>query len=245
MPNYPEPDLNLAHGSIAIAVTTVACLAQYSMSRSARINHWLQRHFNRETASVRKVLLHRWSGTILYGFVPLLVVLLGFDMPVSRFGLNADSLARTMIWWVPVAVLIIALNSFAVKSKQHLSQYPQIRASQWNSGLIILSALSWITYLAGYEFIFRGFLLFSCLESFGFWPAIVINISLYSLVHLPKGYRETIGSVIFGFLLCYATILLGSCWFAFLTHITLALSNEWFSLAYHPEMNLVKKQAAE
>jgi membrane protease YdiL (CAAX protease family) len=245
MPVYPEPDLNLSHGIIAIAVTTIAYLAHYLMSHSIRLNHWLQRHFGKETASVRSVLLNRLSGTILYGFVPLVVVIFVFDMPVSRFGLNADSLDKSMIWWIPLAVLIIALNSLAAKNRQHLSQYPQIRASQWNSGLITLSALSWISYLAGYEFMFRGFLLFSCLGSFGFWPAIVINIALYSLVHLPKGYRETIGSIFFGFLLCYSTILLGSCWFAFLVHVTLALSNEWFSLAYHPEINLVKKRAAE
>ena len=242
---YPEPDLTPAYGSIAIGVTAIAYVAYYSIGHSVRLNQWLERQFGEAASSVRKVLWHRLSGTVLYGFIPLLVVLLVFDMPVGRFGLNNDSLARSMGWWIPVALLIITLNYFTAGNKQNLSRYPQIRASQWNYGLVLLSALSWITYLAGYEIMFRGFLLFACLGSFGYWPAIVINVALYSLAHLHKGSREIIGSIFFGFVLCYVTILLGSCWFAFLVHITLALSNEWFSLARNPEMKLVRKQAAE
>jgi membrane protease YdiL (CAAX protease family) len=245
MPVYPEPDLTPAHGSIAIGVATLACMAYYAMGHSMRLDNWLQRQFGEATAQVRKVLWHRLSGTLLYGFIPVLVVLLAFDMPVGDFGLNADHLARSVGWWIPVGVLVVSLTYFTSRSKLNLSRYPQIRNSQWNYGLILLSALSWITYLAGYEFMFRGFLLFACLGSFGYWPAILINLSLYSLVHLPKGYRETIGSVFFGFVLCYSTVLLGSCWFAFLVHSTLALSNEWFSLARHPDMKIIKNQAAK
>jgi membrane protease YdiL (CAAX protease family) len=245
MPVYPEPDLTPAHGGIAIALTVMAYLAHYSMGRSIRLNRWLRRQFDEETASVRKVLWHRLSGTLLFGFIPVLVVLLLFGMPVSRYGLNADSLARSLGWWIPVAMGVVALTYFTAGSKANLSRYPQIRTRQWNYGLILLSALSWTAYLAGYEFMFRGFLLFSCFGSFGYWPAIVINVALYSLVHLPKGSRETLGSLFLGFVLCHVTILLGSCWFAFLVHSTLALSNEWFSLAWHPEMKLAKKQATE
>ena len=48
-----------------------------------------------------------------------------------------------------------------------------------------------------------------------------------------------------GVLLAYATFRLGSFWFAFLVHSTVALSNEWFSLAFHPEMNRnIKREKA-
>ncbi len=204
----------------------------------------MREQFSNRSFSIRKILLHRLSGAVLYGLMPVLIVVLVFRSPVINYGFNTDYLGKSIIWWIPLAALIVVINYFAARKKNNLAQYPQIRVNQWDSGLIFLSALSWITYLAGYEFMFRGFLLFSCLESFGFWPAIIINISLYSLVHLPKGQRETIGSVFFGFILSYLSLRLGSFWFAFLVHITLALSNEWFSIAFHPEMNRVKKQAA-
>jgi membrane protease YdiL (CAAX protease family) len=244
MHEFPEPDLQLLNGTIAIAVTTIAFLVYYSITVCSKVNTRLRKQFSHRSASIRRILLHRLSGAVLYGLIPVLVILLIFRAPVSNYGSATDYFAKSIIWWIPVAVLIIGINYFASRKKNNLAQYPQIRVKQWDSGLLLLSALSWITYLAGYEFMFRGFLLYSCLESFGYWPAIVINISLYSLVHLPKGSRETIGSIFFGFILSYITIRLGSFWFAFLVHITLALSNEWFSINFHPEMNRVIKQAA-
>ena len=244
MPEFPEPDLQLLNGTIAIAVTTIAFLTYYSITVCSKVNTRLWKQFSHRSASIRRILLHRLSGTVLFGLIPVLVILLVYRAPVSNYGSDTDYLGKSIICWIPVAVLIVIINYFASRKKKNLARYPQIRVKQWDTGLLLLSALSWITYLAGYEFIFRGFLLFSCLESFGYWPAIVINISLYSLVHLPKGSRETIGSIFFGFILSYISIRLGSFWFAFLVHITLALSNEWFSINFHPEMNRVIKQAA-
>jgi membrane protease YdiL (CAAX protease family) len=244
MPGFPAADLKLSSGTIAIAVLTVAFLIHYLLTVSKQPGKRLQQRFGKEAASIRKILLHRLAGTVLYGLLPLPVILLLFQKPVSDYGWNVDNLAESFIWWIPAALVLVILNYFMAQSKHHLEHYPQIRVREWNSGLLLLSALSWVTYLAGYEFMFRGFLLFSCLESFGYWPAIMINITLYSLVHLPQGYRETIGSIFFGFILGFVSIRLGSCWFAFLTHITLALSNEWLSIAFHPEMDRAKKQAA-
>jgi membrane protease YdiL (CAAX protease family) len=241
MPDIPEPDLNLLNGTLAITVATLVFLIYHVTTVSERINNWFQGRFGREAASIRKILLHRVSGAVLYGMIPVLVILYVFKKPVADYGWNTDSLLKSIIWWIPVSVVVIIINFLISRDEHHLSQYPQIRSSHWNPGLILLNALSWIVYLAGYEFMFRGFLLFSCLESFGLWPAIVINLSLYSLVHLPKGTRETIGSIFLGFILCYATIQLGSWWFAFGVHITLAISGEWFSLTNHPDMQRVKK----
>lgn len=242
MPELTGPDLKLLNGTIAIAVTTLVFLVYYLISSSNQISRRLEKKFNKEDVSIRKIMLHRLSGAVLFGFVPLLVILLVFKLPVNDFGSNKDFLAKSIIWWIPAAILVVVINYYATRNKNHLAQYPQIRAKHWSSGLSTLSALSWITYLAGYEFMFRGFLLFSCLESFGYWPAIIINISLYSLIHLPKGPTETVASVFFGFILSYLSIELGSFWFALFIHITLALTNEWFSISFHPEMIRVKKQ---
>ncbi len=242
MPEFLGPDLKLLNGTIAIAVTMLAFLIYYLITSSNQLNNRLEQKFNQEAVSIRKILLHRLAGTVLFGLIPVLVILLVFRMPDNNFGSNTDYLAKSIIWWIPAAVLVIVINYYTARTKNHLAQYPQIRVKQWNSGLITLSAMSWVTYLVAYEFMFRGFLLFSCLESFGYWPAIIINISLYSLVHLPKGTRETIGSIFFGFILSYLTIELGSFWFALFVHITLALSNEWFSITFHPDMTLVKNQ---
>jgi membrane protease YdiL (CAAX protease family) len=241
MPGIPDPDSPFLKGTIAIAVITLAFLAYYVFTVSGAINSKIRKRFPPGAASIRLVLLHRLAGTILFGGIPFWVILSVYGMPVNKYGTDPVSLPESILWWIPAALLVLVVNYFSSRNKSNLDQYPQIRVPRWNSGLLLLSALSWITYLLAYEFMFRGFLLFSCIASFGYWPAVIINVSLYSLVHLPKGPRESLASLLFGFILCVVTLALGSLWFALLTHITLALTNEWFSISRHPDMKRVKQ----
>jgi membrane protease YdiL (CAAX protease family) len=105
--------------------------------------------------------------------------------------------------------------------------------------LLIISSLGWIVYLLAYEFLFRGFLLFTCIQSFGIWPAIIINILIYSFAHIPQGLKETAGAIPFGLILCYITILSGTIWPAFILHAVLAISNEWFSIYNNTEITII------
>ncbi|MFC2115610.1 CPBP family intramembrane glutamic endopeptidase [Bacteroidota bacterium] len=240
MIEYQAPDLNLMSGVISVATATLACLIFIFTTTSKRFKTHFQNKFSPPTASIRKVLHQRMLGTILYGLIPAGIILFVFQRPMNQFGLATGNIMKSFLWWIPLACLVVLITYVGARNEYNLARYPQIRVNQWNRGLLWLSAMSWVIYLIGYEFLFRGFLLFSCLESFGYWSAIIINICLYSLFHIHKGFREAFGSLFFGFILCYLTLYLGSLWFAIGIHVTLALSNEWFSLGFQPDMKLVK-----
>ncbi len=242
MIEYPAADLNLLSGTIAIGTATLAFLIYHFVFSSNQINRWFKDKFDEAEISKRKILYHRLLGGFLYGLIPFLIIIFVFRRPLNQYGFSGDYIIKSTLWWIPIAALVVLITYLSAKSEKNLAMYPQIRVSEWNRGLLIVSALSWITYLVGYEFLFRGFLLFTCLESFGYLPAIVINICLYSLFHIHKGAREAFGSLLFGALLCYLTLYLGSFWFAIFVHITMALSNEWFSLGFQPEMKLIKNK---
>lgn len=104
--------------------------------------------------------------------------------------------------------------------------------------MVAHNAFTWIAYLFGYELMFRGLLLFTTVEFMGAWPAIILNTALYALVHIPKNLEETIGAVPLGLLLCLITLSTGTFWVAFGVHVCLALSNFFFSLRNHPEMQV-------
>lgn len=226
---FPHTDPNLTSGILSIAATILA----YLVCHFARDHGWFG---NR--ASVLGVLYRRLLGTLVFGLTPFLVIVLVFRRSVEDYGFASGSFGRSVLWWIPMAAVLVFIMYFWSRTEKNLEMYPQMRVGRWTPGLMALSALSWITYLLGYEFLFRGFLLFACLESFGYWPAVILNLCLYSLAHLRKGSGELIGSLVFGFLLCTVTLHLGSAWFAVLAHITMALSNEWFSLQRHPGMQL-------
>ncbi len=115
--------------------------------------------------------------------------------------------------------------------------YPQIRDNPWTIKTVVINAGSWLAYLIAYEFLFRGLVLFTLYSALGFWPAIVITTSLYVLVHIPKGLKESIGAIPFGLVLGLITLEAGSIWPAFFIHAILALSTDHFALRAHPDMH--------
>jgi membrane protease YdiL (CAAX protease family) len=189
--------------------------------------------------NVRNILLQRLSGVFIYGMLPLFLFIFLIDERTVGYYTGKLSI-ETFYWLIPIAVLVIIINYLNAGKEDNLNMYPEIRKSRWTVSLVFLSALSWIAYLLAYEFIFRGLLFIPAYKLFGFWPAVLINIGIYSLVHVPKGAKEGIGSIVLGFILCLLVVKTGSFWIAFFIHIVLALSNEWFSIMKNPEIKLAR-----
>ena len=107
---------------------------------------------------------------------------------------------------------------------------------------MLTEGLGWFIYLFGYELLFRGILLFPLVAAIGVWPAIGVNIALYSATHIPKGVEETIGAVPLGLVLCILTLLSGNIWIAFLVHVLMAWTNTFTALHFNPEMTYASKK---
>jgi len=165
-----------------------------------------------------------------------MTIFLLLKSPLSDYGLSTINFMKSMIWAGVLSFFIILFNYFNSRRLDNLKIYPQIRAKSWSFCLLLLSTLTWIIYLFSYEFLFRGFLLFSSERAFGIWIAVAINVILYAAAHIPKGMRESLAAVPFGIILCLLTLWTQTIWIAFISHSVLALSNELFSLSAHPDM---------
>lgn len=208
-------------------------------------NHKVRQYFLVETASdennVRFILFQRLLGIFFFGLVPIVVLLLTGNRPLTA-GLNISRPLFSVVSGFSVGALLILINYLNRKSPVNLAMYPQIRKKEWTCSLIWLSALSWMVYLFAYEFLFRGYMLFSMYNETGQWNAIIFNLAFYMLVHVPKGWKEAIGSIPLGFVLCLLCLHTGNIWPAFIAHCCLALSNEWFAIAANPSVKLIKKE---
>lgn len=223
---------------IIIGTVTLGFLIHLLITSSKKIEGLLSKNNN----NTSWVIFSRLTGFLFFGIIPFLMVSVVFNKPISDFGINTDNLTRSLLWFAGMVCIIIPVSYFATRNPDNLAMYPQIRKENWSPVLLFMSALTWIIYLIGYEFMFRGFLLFGLIPYFGIWTSIVLNLAFYSLMHIPKGMKETIGALPFGAIICLLTISTGTLWVAILAHMSLALSNEWFSLYYHPDMKLVRKK---
>ena len=218
---------------LALSLTIVCYYAYYFPAFSAKTARWFQKSFSSDQAKVYLFLFQQTLGFLLLGVVPALVFFSKHTLSVQKHHLWGISSVQ---WWhfALIILLIITSSFFSAKKHDVYSRLPKMRLSHWGPGQIAASVGGWVIYLLGYEFLFRGLLLFTSTAAFGLWPAIIINIGLYSAFHLPNGAKETLASIPFGFVLCLIALITGSFWPAFVLHLTLSASAEMFSVWFNP-----------
>ncbi len=182
----------------------------------------------------------KWLGLLLMGLIPWVIGRYWLGMSNADMGLTLALPAAGWYWILGCIALIIPLNLINARRPDNLAMYPQVRVKVWSKKLVAAHMTDWAAYLLGYEFLFRGFLLAACLSTMGAWTAIVVNLALYSLSHLPKGMKEAIGALPLGLVVCIATLQTGTIWAAYIIHLALAWANFLSSLAAHPEMRVEK-----
>jgi membrane protease YdiL (CAAX protease family) len=220
------------NATLAITCVTLGFLCYHFLTQSPQFSPFFEKKWDGKKAKAYQVYAQLWIGALLYGLVPAIVFYLqGLDF--QSIGVRFQAGETTLRWWLGLGVVIVAITYFSSRKPDSLAIYPAIRVQPpWSKGMMLASALSWAGYLLAYEFLFRGFLLFSCLEEMGALPAIAINTSLYALVHVQKGWKETVGAIPLGIVFCLLSIHTGTIWIPFLVHVTMSWSNEWWSLWY-------------
>lgn len=196
-----------------------------------------------DQASSFHIQFTKYFGFVMMGLVPFTIALIAlpqYDAESLGVRFNSDSLSENIKWIFGLGLPIVVINYFNARKKVSQNNYPQIRVNAWSASLMSQYGLAWFFYLLGYEFLFRGFLLFPLVDTLGIWPAIAINISFYSATHIPKGLDETIGAIILGAVLCVLTLQTRTIWIAVWVHVILAWSNSFFAFFHNPEMKFVK-----
>ena len=228
---------------LPILLTLVFFSIYWFTSKSKKIKAIFFNKYDHDQASLKHIFFTKCFGFFSMGIFPTILCLFYLpDITLEKLGLtfiNETSLF-SLLWILGLSVLIIPLVYFSAKKPKNLLNYPQIRAKVWTKKMLFINALGWFLYLFGYEFLFRGVLLIPLIEPLGLWPAIAINISLYSATHIPKGLDETIGAIPLGFVLCLLTISSGTIWIAFIVHVVMAWTNTFTALKFHPEMKFQK-----
>ena len=195
-----------------------------------------------ERYQMKRFLRLKLLGFMLFGIIPFVLFYLLF-VPDHYF---VEPISST--WQIPdfllaaLPALIILLNFFAAGKKDFYDRFPQMRITEWGIPHLLISIMGWGIYLLGYEYLFRGLFLSAWLEAFGPVTAIVANVLVYSLFHIPNGKNEAIGAIPFGIVLCLLTLQSGTFVPALLLHWVLSVSAEMFSVYHHPEMQFKLKK---
>ena len=227
----------------AINIALIGFVIYWFINKSEKIKVNFYNKYNSDLASQKHILFTKYQGLLWMGIVPLIICLILIpNYSLVDYGLTIipETSLKSVLWILGISCIVVPMNYFNSRKKKHLEVYPQIRAKKWTKTLMAKNALGWFVYLLGYEVLFRGILLIPVADHFGVWPAIAVNVALYSGTHIPKGLDETIGAIPLGIVLSLLTLNTGTIWIALFVHCALAWSNSFSSLKHHPEMEIIK-----
>jgi len=221
---------------------------------SRRLRKSFSHQYGPERGALFFFIFNKLWGTLLFGGVGTAAAFLLFPgnwpqdiAPVLP--LSGTALRYTFFWsasLLPLIVVLTLLKSRATSLKKaDFGRYPEISLGQWKVSTVLIHAGFWSLYLFAYELMFRGYLLLPLVRVLGPWPAIGINVALYSAVHIPKGLQEAVGALILGFLLCLITLQTGSIAVAFNVHAALAVTNGLGAVFSREDMEFVFNKKKE
>jgi len=244
--HYPL-NLSLEESQIKVVIPillSLFCFILYwFVAKSSKIKNFYYRQSKK--ASVKHIFFTKYFGFISMGLIPILFLsIFTSNFSFKSYGLVflSETSSFSLIWIIGLSIVTIPIVTISARKSKNLVNYPQIRELKWNRKILFLNLFGWAIYLFGYELLFRGVLLFPLFEELGLWPAIAINVALYSATHIPKGLDETIGAIPLGFVLCILTLQSGTIWIAFIVHVVMAWTNSLTALKHHPDINYVKNE---
>lgn len=225
----------------SIALISIGFIVFWFFTNSDFLQRLCKKRYGKEKSLILIIVFQKLFGIIMFGIIPFLIFFVVFPCNLTDYGLKFSNLLISLYLILLLSAILIPMIFFTSGKSENLKHYPQIRVKEWNIKLIIINSLIWIAYLLAYEFLFRGILLFSWVYVIGVWPAIAINTSIYACTHIPKGFKEAIGAIPFGIILCIITLITGNIWVAFFAHVLLALSNDYFALYHNLEMKIIRR----
>jgi len=187
-------------------------------------------------------LIKKCSGFLILGLIPAMLYYFFLDKNFEKFGLSVKQFSSNLILILSLIIVITVVLFINQKSNKQQNSL-QINLSEWSFSYFLINAPGWIIYLVGYEFLFRGILLFECCKSFGFWPAIAINVAVYSAIHLVNGKDQTFGALLFGSIACYLTLSCGTILIPIFMHVSLSVFSDYFSIRYNEGLSFVKQKS--
>ena len=159
---------------------------------------------------------------ILYLFVPIAVIILVFRDSPRDYGVQFGDWRLGLLITLSSMVILAPILWWATRYSPAMQDYYDI---PFTSDSIILSALE----LLGWEFVFRGFLLFAYFQVLGD-DALWLQAVPFALAHLGKPPLETLSTLFGGFLFGLVALKTRSFIYPFLIHFIVSFMVTLFAV---------------
>ena len=166
-----------------------------------------------------------WISSLVYfGVLPILTIVIFLRKNPLDFGLRIGDYKV----WIPYVIIFLVIAVPVLYFTSDMSSVQGYYRS--HRGFDFLTyALQMAVYMLGWEFLFRGFMLFGLKDKFR-EGSIIVQMIPFVLLHIGKPEIETISTIFTGLLWGYICYRGKSFWPAYIMHVVVNLSNKAFVL---------------
>jgi membrane protease YdiL (CAAX protease family) len=214
-------------GLILLIVPVVLLVWVYYGKRTVFERLLAQGH-GRGNLDVKGVICEYLGAFLLMFGVPFLVATLVFERHPRELGLQMGDMQYG--GWVlavalPVALLVAYLGS-ADRAMQ--SEYPLAQSVIGQPRLFLIVEVFYLVYYVGWEFLFRGFMLFGLCRRYDALLAVLVQMIPSALVHIGKPAAESFAAILAGILFGYIALEAQSIVYPLILHATVGISTDVF-----------------
>lgn len=198
--------------------------------------------FQRYNSPVRYVSLGQYQPYffpitfLTYGLMLLVIPLLSSPLllPADRFGFRLGKVRTWIVDLVLAWLILLGLILIFGRTPAFLAMYPLFKppGHQWTWKIFLFFQLCQFVYMFGWEFIFRGYLLFSAKKELGTVPALILQMLPFAFMHIGKPEMEAYGSVLAGLFLGLIALRAGSFLPCVFLHFSVAFTMDLFAVLY-------------
>ena len=170
------------------------------------------------------------TAFVLFGFIPAGIVKFVFREKLADYGLRTGIVKFTVRATLVMMPLMILLGYIAGGNENYLAVYPLNPAIRpgVSATFFTVHLASYLFYYAGWEFLFRGFLLKAVEPQTGPYTAILIQTLASTMLHYGHPPGEVFGAILGGLFWGFLAYRTRSIFAGFLQHATLGCTLDYF-----------------
>ena len=137
---------------------------------------------------------------VLMGLVPALIVKLVFRQRLADYGISLGDKAWGLVALLLLTPVFVLAAWWSSDDPAMLQKFPINPRAGQSSTMFTIHAASYLMFYVGWEFYFRGFMLFGLRTSLGDANAVLIQTLASALLHIGSPAAETFGAILGGLL---------------------------------------------
>ncbi len=168
------------------------------------------------------------TAFLLMFWVPYFIIKMIFKKNLREFGFQIGNL-KYGLRFVLIALPFLVWSAYVGSSGSSIqTEYPLAKSTMGHPPLFLAIELFYIVYYIGWEFFFRGFMLFGLEKKYGAFTAILIQTIPSAIVHIGKPASESFAAILAGLVFGYLAIRTRSIFYSFILHAAVGIGTDVF-----------------